>query len=283
MNAQPHHSDSESLEARVARLEATIAGFVRVLKGILEAAFWSALGLPLAVILVKRPSWLFWPQVYNAAHIFLSFGVALVALRSPALRDPCYDDLVHVRSQRLVQPRTLKPFFENQMLLPRDHAHGLDQGLAVGFDREVFQSLPRLRDHCQRAARGVDVDADVPFHRCLLLLGVVGLRELVSSRSETSVSTIIERDIISVPVTTDQKDCARTLSRYGFLALPVVDEIGRLVGVITADDLIQVAEEEATEDMYRMVGITGEGRVFGPVYVSVLKRLPWLVTGLWQI
>jgi magnesium transporter len=52
------------------------------------------------------------------------------------------------------------------------------------------------------------------------------------------------------------------------------------VGVITADDLIEVTEEEATEDMYRMVGITGEERVFGPVYMSVLKRLPWLVINM---
>ena len=64
-------------------------------------------------------------------------------------------------------------------------------------------------------------------------------------------------------VTTDQEECARTLSRHGYMALPVVDEIGRFLGVITADDLIEVAENEATEDMYRMVGITGEERVLG--------------------
>jgi magnesium transporter len=113
-----------------------------------------------------------------------------------------------------------------------------------------------------------------------LLLGVVGLRELVSSHSETLVRDLMVQDVITVSVTTDQEDCARILSRYGFLALPVVDEIGRLVGVITADDLIEVTEEEATEDMYRMVGITGEERVFGPVHLSVLKRLPWLVINI---
>lgn len=113
-----------------------------------------------------------------------------------------------------------------------------------------------------------------------LLLGVVGLRELVTSHSETLVRDLMVEDVITVSVTTDQEDCARILSRYGFLALPVVDEIGRLVGVITADDLIEVTEEEATEDMYRMVGITGEERVFGPVRLSVLKRLPWLVINI---
>jgi magnesium transporter len=91
---------------------------------------------------------------------------------------------------------------------------------------------------------------------------------------------MIDPNVISVPVTADQEFCARTLSRYGFLALPVVDPIGRLAGVITADDLIEVAEDEATEDMYRMVGISGEEQVLGPMRVSVIKRLPWLVVNM---
>jgi len=60
----------------------------------------------------------------------------------------------------------------------------------------------------------------------------------------------------------------------------VVDEIGRLVGVITADDLIEVAEDEASEDMYRMVGISGEERISSRARESVLKRLPWLAINI---
>jgi magnesium transporter len=111
-------------------------------------------------------------------------------------------------------------------------------------------------------------------------LGVVGLRELVVALPETVVEVLMDPNVISVPVTADQEDCARILSRYGFLALPVVDEIGRLVGVITADDLIEVAEDEATEDMYRMVGISGEERVLGPLHTSVLRRFPWLAVNM---
>jgi magnesium transporter len=97
---------------------------------------------------------------------------------------------------------------------------------------------------------------------------------------ETVIEAMMDPNVISVPVTADQEICARTLSRYGFLALPVVDEVGRLVGVITADDLIEVAENEATEDMYRMVGISGEEQVFGPLWSSVVKRLPWLAVNM---
>ncbi len=113
-----------------------------------------------------------------------------------------------------------------------------------------------------------------------VLQGVVGLRDLVVAAPETVVEAMMDPNVISVPVTADQELCARTLSRYGFLALPVVDEHGCLVGVITADDLIEVAEDEATEDMYRMVGITGEEQVWGTLRSSVLKRLPWLAINM---
>ncbi len=113
-----------------------------------------------------------------------------------------------------------------------------------------------------------------------LLLGVIGLRELVTAPADSRIADRMNADILSVPVTMDQEECARTLSRHGYLALPVVDEIGRFLGVITADDLIEVSEDEATEDMYRMVGITGEEKTFGPARVSILKRLPWLAINM---
>jgi magnesium transporter len=113
-----------------------------------------------------------------------------------------------------------------------------------------------------------------------VLLGVIGLRELVTAPPGTPISDLMNTDILTVLVTTDQEECARILSRHGYLALPVVDEIGRFLGVITADDLIEVTEDEATEDMYLMVGITGEERAFGPVRVSILKRLPWLAINM---
>lgn len=112
------------------------------------------------------------------------------------------------------------------------------------------------------------------------LLGVLGLRDLVSMPIDDPVTARMQTDVVSVPVTTDQEQCARLFSRYGYLALPVVDEIGRFLGMITADDLIGVAEDEATEDMYRMVGISGEERVFGPARASILKRLPWLAVNM---
>lgn len=114
------------------------------------------------------------------------------------------------------------------------------------------------------------------------LLGVLALRTLVAHVEETIVGRIMESDVISVNVMTDQEECAVILRKYGFLALPVVDDSGRLLGVITADDLIEVAEDEATEDMLRLAGIIadGEERVFGPTRLSIVKRLPWLAINI---
>ncbi len=133
--------------------------------------------------------------------------------------------------------------------------------------------------------RRLEPDAESIYYLFVLdeqkrLLGVISLRDLVTAPVGQPIVERMKTDVVSVPVTTDQEECARTLSRHGYLVLPVVDEIGRFMGVITADDLIEVAEDEATEDMYRMVGITGEERVLGSVGESILKRLPWLAINI---
>jgi magnesium transporter len=108
------------------------------------------------------------------------------------------------------------------------------------------------------------------------LRGTLGIRDLLVADPLTRVATIMSRDVQSVREDTDQEECARLIARYDLLALPVLDPEGRLVGVLTIDDLIDVVEEEATEDMYRLAGIQGEESIFSPVPSSVRRRLPWL-------
>ena len=162
---------------------------------------------------------------------------------------------------------------------PDDTAGGLMTPVVVTLRRDW-----RARD-ALRVLRQVGPEADSAYYlyvtdRVGILLGVVGLRDLVVALPETTIEALMDPSVVSVPVIADQEYCARTLSRYGFLILPVVDDENRLVGVITADDLIEVAEDEATEDMYLMVGIRGEERVFGPLFPSVIKRLPWLAINM---
>jgi len=108
------------------------------------------------------------------------------------------------------------------------------------------------------------------------LEGVVSLRQLVVAPPHTPIREIMSRDVISVGPETDQEECARLIQRYRLRALPVVDEGQRLSGIITADDLIDVITEEATEDMYRMAGVGVKEWAFSPVLESARRRLPWL-------
>jgi magnesium transporter len=78
----------------------------------------------------------------------------------------------------------------------------------------------------------------------------------------------------------DQEEVARQVASYNLLAIPVVDEESKLVGVITVDDVIDVIKDEATEDIYRLAGVAGDERAFTPAIESLRKRLPWLGVNL---
>jgi magnesium transporter len=112
------------------------------------------------------------------------------------------------------------------------------------------------------------------------LVGVVSLRRLLLVSPETPLKRIMTADLISVRVDTDQEEVARQVASYNLLAIPVVDEENKLVGVITVDDVIDVIKDEATEDIYRLAGVAGDERVFTPPLDSLRKRLPWLIINL---
>ena len=111
------------------------------------------------------------------------------------------------------------------------------------------------------------------------LCGVVSLRQLVTADADTPVAEIMDPEVISVPVGTDQEECARLMARYDLLALPVVDSGDVLLGVITVDDLIDVLEEEATEDIQRLGGAEPLGRSYldSDVFTATRKRVGWLL------
>ena len=111
------------------------------------------------------------------------------------------------------------------------------------------------------------------------LVGSLSVTRMALARPNTVVGEIANPDFISAHVDTDQEECARLMERFNLSQLPVVDGQGRLVGVILSEDLVDVVEEEATEDMYRMAGVAGE-RVFGPLRNSFRRRFPWLYINL---
>ncbi len=111
------------------------------------------------------------------------------------------------------------------------------------------------------------------------LRGVVNLRQLIVAPPHTLVEEIMDANVISVPSGTDQEECARLMTRYDLLALPVVDEQNTLLGVITIDDVVDVLEDEATEDIQRF----GGAEPLDQPYLSInfmqvaRKRIGWLM------
>src|SRR5258707_10883592 len=112
------------------------------------------------------------------------------------------------------------------------------------------------------------------------LVGVVSLRRLLLVSPETPLKRIMTADLISARADMDQEEVARQVASYNLLAIPVVDEENKLVGVITVDDVIDVIKDEATEDIYRLAGVSSDERVFTPTIESLRKRFPWLLVNL---
>lgn len=111
------------------------------------------------------------------------------------------------------------------------------------------------------------------------LIGVLSLRGLVLSPPETPVRRVMVEDVVTVHVDTDQEIAAHTLTDYGLLALPVVDDSGRLQGIITADDVSDIIEQETTEDIERLGGSAPLEEAYlrsRPIHL-VRKRIGWLL------
>jgi magnesium transporter len=112
------------------------------------------------------------------------------------------------------------------------------------------------------------------------LIGVVSLRALILAQAEQSIEEIMDNTVISVRAEADQEAVARLLQRYDLVALPVVDEAGKLIGIVHVDDVVDVIEEEATEDIYKLAQVGADSEIYSKIPQSVRNRLPWLVINL---
>lgn len=110
------------------------------------------------------------------------------------------------------------------------------------------------------------------------LTGIVSLRDLVTAIPSRTVGEIMTRDVVFIDTDTDQEEVARTIQRYDFLAVPVVDREQRLVGIVTVDDVIDILEREATEDIYTMGGVQSRGDDYFQTNLLTVarKRVVWL-------
>ncbi|MFD1360148.1 magnesium transporter [Lentibacillus salinarum] len=109
------------------------------------------------------------------------------------------------------------------------------------------------------------------------LVGVVSLRDLIVADQDVQVSDLMSEKVLSVSVAKDQEDVAQMIRDYDFLALPVVDFQNHLLGIITVDDILDVMDEEASDDYSKLAGVADVDRPKDSALISAKKRLPWLI------
>ena len=139
-------------------------------------------------------------------------------------------------------------------------------------------------DRAIQYLRRVRPDADSAYYLYIVdpnmrLEGVVSLRDLIIAAPQATLASIMQ-PVVSARDDIDQEEMARLVSRYDLIALPVVDADDRLVGVITVDDVLDVVEEEATEDILKLAGVGVKERALSPVHESVRRRIPWLAVNM---
>mgnify|MGYP005840500629 CR=1 FL=1 len=109
------------------------------------------------------------------------------------------------------------------------------------------------------------------------LVSVVSLRQLLFTFPDVLIRDIAGDHVVKVKTETPQEEVARVMKRYDLIALPVVDWEDRLVGIITIDDVVDIIEEEATEDIQKLAGVSGDEAALSPPQITIRKRLPWLL------
>jgi magnesium transporter len=139
---------------------------------------------------------------------------------------------------------------------------------------DAIQTLRRMSEELEQMFYVYVID------RRQHLVGVLSMRDLILARPDRRLREIMIPNVRSVPATMDQEEVARIMRKYGYLAMPVVDERHRLVGLVTFDDVVDVLEEEATEDVQKMFGAGAEERLSSPWHFSFRKRVWWLLVNL---
>ncbi|HRO49933.1 MAG TPA: magnesium transporter [Hyphomicrobium sp.] len=183
------------------------------------------------------------------------------------------------REEILAQlPRSERAILERQLEFPDYSAGRLMQSDFVAV--APYWTVQQVIEHARETDDLPDTFSEIfvvdPAFR---VLGSVDLSRVIRSKREVLVSEIMETDIHLVKATDEQGDVARQFERYDLMAAPVVDQNNKLVGVITVDDVVEVIQEEADEDMLALGGV-GDESIGDTVASTARSRIPWLIVNL---
>mgnify|MGYP001826306527 FL=1 len=190
------------------------------------------------------------------------------------------EDLDRAEQQNILSklPHFERLALQRSLEYPEDSAGRMMQTdlIAVPPFWSVGQTIDYMREADDLPERFYEIFVVDPAYH---LIGCVALNKILRSKRPTQMEAIIDEEMHPIPVATDQEDVARRFERYNMNSAPVVDDDGRLVGVITADDIVEVVQEEASEDILAMGGV-GDESVADTVWETTRLRFSWLVANL---
>lgn len=203
----------------------------------------------------------------------------IVEAMSPDDRAELFDELPAGVVRRLLQQLSPAERQATATIL------GYDEGTA---GRVMTTEFVQLREgltvgEALRKMRKMDQDKETVYYAYVTddnckLVRVVSLRQLLFSLPDAQIRDISSDRVIKARTDMTQEEVAQILKRYDLIAIPVVDREDRLVGIVTIDDVIDILEEEATEDIQKLAGVSGgDEAALSPPWVTIRKRLPWLV------
>ncbi len=147
----------------------------------------------------------------------------------------------------------------------------------VNMNKNMIDCVRELRKHAEHIE---DVYAVYVVDDSDRLVGVIPLKKILTTSLRTKISEVYEPEVMSVKTNMAAEEVAKIMGKYNFVFISVVDELGRLVGRITIDDVVDVMSEEAEKDIQMMSGITEDVEHTDKIWVLSRSRIPWLLVGL---
>jgi magnesium transporter len=229
------------------------------------------------------------------SDLFSEILEALSASRTKEiLEEMAHDDIAdHLGSLEDDRIKEIMAFMDKEdaddirelLVYDEDTAGGLMTSEFISLDENlmVSEALEYLRYHAP--------DAETIYYLFVIdayekLAGVLSLRDLIVGKVDEPIKNLMSTRVISVNASDDQESVARVVSKYDFLAIPVIDDFDHMIGIITVDDIIDILEDEATEDMFKFAGASEseadffEESIPKRIVASIKSRLPWLIVTL---
>ena len=179
----------------------------------------------------------------------------------------------------LIEDREQARFILDMLHYPEDVAGGLMQKELIKVNAswtvsECVEEIRRQAEEVEKVYAVYVVDDEQK------LMGIVSLKRIILARKNTKIENILDEEIVYVETTRPAEEVAEIMQRYDLDAIPVVNTLGRLLGRITIDDVVDFITDKAEEDIQVMAGITGEAEEDDSVWQLAKARLPWLIVGV---